>query len=86
MFRIGLRHTFDSCGMKKRSNKTTMYIMDYTSSNGEFKQMGWSRCNRLMFDYFIRFFEILAIGTTFFIDRSFVMVNKFNIVAFCICY
>ena len=54
VFRIGLRHTFDTCGMKKQGNKTTMFFMDYTTFNGEFKQMNWSRCNRLMFNYFVR--------------------------------
>ena len=53
-FRIGLQHTFNTCGIRKHSNKTTMFIMDYTTKYGDFKQTGWSRCSRLMLNYYIK--------------------------------
>ena len=66
--RIGLEHTFDRCGLQTRLNKTTMYVMDYPISHGEFKKMDWSRCSRLMFDYFIRLDSEFKTGKVCIID------------------
>ena len=51
--RIGLHHTFATCGLETRESGT-QYIMDEFQPHGAFAEHTWCPCNRVMSAYFLQ--------------------------------